>query len=212
MLTLLQAISGGVSWNDPCVALEEGGIYMPWFLVIYICFTYFAVLNVVTGVFCSSAIETAQSNPEIIAHSLIDGRYQYIENLRKLFASIDADHSGTINITEFEKLVSDEMTRAYFKALELDTSDAWTLFKLIDAGGGGKIDIDEFIGGCEALRGGAKMLDLASLRSDVRKMAKRQQKFMQHVEGQFERITGHSGTITNTRISLRVDCEMQDKK
>merc|ERR1711953_1521249 len=127
---------------------------MPLFLVVYLSFTYFAVLNVVTGVFCSSAIETAQRNPEIIAHSLIDGEYQYMENLKKLFATIDEDDSGTINISEFEKLVSDEMTRAYFRALELDTSDAWTLFKLIDAGGGGKIDIDEFIGGCEALRGG----------------------------------------------------------
>merc|ERR1712187_674338 len=103
----------------------------------------------------------------------IDGEYQYMENLKKLFATIDEDDSGTINISEFEKLVSDEMTRAYFRALELDTSDAWTLFKLIDADGGGNIDIDEFIEGCESLRGGAKMLDLASLRSDVRTMAKR---------------------------------------
>merc|ERR1712014_498367 len=112
MLTLLQAISGGVNWNGPCIALQEVGIHMPWFFITYICFTYFAVLNVVTGVFCSSAIETAQRNPEIVAHSLIDGRYQYLDNLRKLFASIDEDHSGTININEFEKLVNDELTRA----------------------------------------------------------------------------------------------------
>merc|ERR1712176_516186 len=126
------------------------------------------------------------------------------ENLKKLFASIDEDNSGTINITEFEKLVSDEMTRAYFKALELDTSDAWTLFKLIDADGGGNIDIDGFIKGCEQLRGGAKMIDLANLRADVRAMAKKQQRFMQHVERQFELITGQAGTITQSMQSMNV--------
>merc|ERR1712084_213103 len=106
--------------------------------------------------------------------------------------------------TEFEKLVSDEMTRAYFRALELDTSDAWSLFKLIDADGGGNIDIDEFIKGCESLRGGAKMIDLANLRFDVRSMAKRQQRFMHHVEEQFELITGQAGAISSSMKTIRL--------
>merc|ERR1712176_417626 len=125
------------------------------------------------------------------------------ENLKKLFATIDEDDSGTINISEFEKLVSDEMTRAYFRALELDTSDAWTLFRLIDADGGGNIDIDEFIRGCEQLRGGARMIDLANLRADIRMMTKKQQRFIKYAEEQFSCITGQARRSTVSLNMMR---------
>merc|ERR1712196_248947 len=65
MFTLFKSISGGVSWQDASEPLQW--VYQPlqWLFAGYIAFTYFAVLNVVTGVFCNSAIETASRDPDL---------------------------------------------------------------------------------------------------------------------------------------------------
>merc|ERR1712048_130065 len=59
-LTLFKCISGGLSWHEASEPLLRISPLLELLFAIYISFTYFAVLNVVTGVFCSSAIETAQ--------------------------------------------------------------------------------------------------------------------------------------------------------
>merc|ERR1712025_1051523 len=66
MMTLFQAITGGESWRFCWTVLMDFYPAMAAFLTVYVAFTYFAVLNVLTGVFCSSAIEATQRNPDII--------------------------------------------------------------------------------------------------------------------------------------------------
>lgn len=195
MSSLFQSITGGVSWRDAIEPLHEVSYLVVWVFLCYIFFVYFAVLNVVTGVFCSSAIETAQHNPELVAHSLISNREQYVSNLRWLFEKVDDDASGFITINELETLLTDDMTRAYFKAMELDANDAWTLFKLIDKDGSGLVEIEEFIMGCEALRGSAKTLDVANMMYESRLLARKLFKFMVYCENQFEVLTGNPGVI-----------------
>lgn len=163
MSTLFQAISNGVSWREAYEVLYDNSWMCGWLFNVFVVFTYFVMLNVITGVFCNSAIESAQKNPELIAFSLMQGRKKYIENLSKLFEAVDADESGTITISEFEELLRDDMAHAHFQALELNIGDAWTLFKLIDHDASGTISINEFLTGCEALKGGARSIDVASI-------------------------------------------------
>merc|ERR1712232_679468 len=58
--TLFMSISGGARWHDALRPLNEIGPVAVVVFYAYITFTYFAVLNVVTGVFCQSAMESAQ--------------------------------------------------------------------------------------------------------------------------------------------------------
>merc|ERR1712039_328640 len=53
------------------------------------------------------------------------------------------------------------------------TSDAWTLFQLLDADGTYTIDIEEFVMGCTRLRGSAKSIDIAKVIADGRWLKKR---------------------------------------
>eukprot|EP00413_Alexandrium_margalefii_P030028 CAMPEP_0204556198 /NCGR_PEP_ID=MMETSP0661-20131031/29422_1 /ASSEMBLY_ACC=CAM_ASM_000606 /TAXON_ID=109239 /ORGANISM="Alexandrium margalefi, Strain AMGDE01CS-322" /LENGTH=59 /DNA_ID=CAMNT_0051563305 /DNA_START=56 /DNA_END=231 /DNA_ORIENTATION=+ len=59
MFTLFQAITGGISWHEPVETLGQVSVMLVWLFTAYLSFTYFAVMNVVTGVFCNSAIESA---------------------------------------------------------------------------------------------------------------------------------------------------------
>merc|ERR1712232_349517 len=114
-----------------------------------------AVLNVITGVFCQSAMESAQRDPELLANSLLRNRNAQEAQMTALFERIDTDDSGEITISELEALLSDSMVQAHFQALNLKPGDAWTLFKLLDTDQSNKIDLEEFVLGCLQLQGSA---------------------------------------------------------
>eukprot|EP00913_Durusdinium_trenchii_P034790 g32544.t1 len=65
MLTLFMSITGGLSWEDALSPLRNASPVAVIFMVVYIVMTVFAVLNVVTGVFCNTAIESANADKDI---------------------------------------------------------------------------------------------------------------------------------------------------
>jgi len=186
MYTLFQSISGGVSWRDPAVPLQSISILPTALFAVYIAFVYFAVLNVVTGVFVSSAVETTQRNPDLVAKSIIDNRRACADKLQQLFGALDEDGSGLITIDELELIAEDDLVKAYFQALQIDFRDAWTLFKLIDHSNDGAIKLDDFLKGCEKLRGAATSMEMAEMSYDVRKLTHKVQmltEFMKTASG-----------------------------
>ncbi|CAK0871018.1 unnamed protein product [Prorocentrum cordatum] len=172
MYTLFQAISGGVSWREPATPLQGISILPTSLFTSYIAFVYFAVLNVVTGVFVSSAVETTQRNPDLVAKSIIDNRRACAEKLQQLFGAIDDDNSGLITMDELELIAGDDLMKAYFQALQIDFRDAYTLFKLIDASNDGAIKLDDFLRGCEKLKGQATSMEMAEISYDIRRLDK----------------------------------------
>mmetsp|Transcript_30190 Transcript_30190/g.65988 ORF Transcript_30190/g.65988 Transcript_30190/m.65988 type:complete len:614 (-) Transcript_30190:83-1924(-) len=166
IFTLFKSICGGLSWHEAVRPLGDAHALLVILFATYVAFTYFAVLNVVTGFFCHSAIETAERDPDMIAHRLMERRQDYAEKLRKLFRSVDEDGSGAITVEELEKLLTDRSLQANFEALGLDTQDAWTLFKLFDKDRTNSIEVEEFVEGCIRLRGSAKGIDIAKLTDD----------------------------------------------
>merc|ERR1712232_360338 len=62
--TLFQTLSNGISWRSCAMALGEiHWVYVVIF-ALYVFFVNFAVLNVVTGIFCQSAIASAALDRE----------------------------------------------------------------------------------------------------------------------------------------------------
>eukprot|EP00930_Biecheleria_cincta_P034681 TRINITY_DN23937_c0_g1_i1.p1 TRINITY_DN23937_c0_g1~~TRINITY_DN23937_c0_g1_i1.p1 ORF type:complete len:754 (-),score=80.73 TRINITY_DN23937_c0_g1_i1:44-2305(-) len=159
MITLLEAVSGGVSWIEIMKVLEDlGSVWQAAFLV-YFSFVYFAVLNVVTGVFCNSAIESAQRDREAAAQDQLSRKHNYTVWLAKLFSNLDSDNSGCITVQELEQNLEAPEIQSYFHALEIDTDAAWKLFDLLDPDDNGSVEIHEFVEGCLRLRGPAKRID-----------------------------------------------------
>mmetsp|Transcript_88259 Transcript_88259/g.254688 ORF Transcript_88259/g.254688 Transcript_88259/m.254688 type:complete len:598 (+) Transcript_88259:74-1867(+) len=193
MLTLWESVSGGVSWHDVVTPLTQGGVVVILLFCSYIAFTQLAVLNVLTGVFCQTAIESAQRDQDIVTAARLADKERYTQQLMDLFGEIDTDCSGTITILELKRHMNSEKVKAYFAALELDATDAWAFFKLIDHDRGNTIDLKEFVEGCMRIRGYAKGIDLHLLSNDQRRFHKRNEERMRSIEDQLVKMNQHFG-------------------
>ena len=71
MLSLFMAIAGGVSWEEVIAPLRYVSEIWGLAYLVFFSFTYFAVLNVVTAVFCSTAIESAKNDHATVVQSML---------------------------------------------------------------------------------------------------------------------------------------------
>merc|ERR1712048_1041447 len=94
---------------------------------------FFAVLNSVTGAFCSGALESQTHDKDLHLHDLIEGKQSEIRNLvtliEKIFRAIDSDQSGDIDMQAF---VNDETVHELMTSLDLLPDDAWAFFRLLE--------------------------------------------------------------------------------
>lgn len=182
MFTLYAAILGGISWYETVMPLHEISIIYTMLFVGYIFFVSLAVMNVITGVFCSSAIEAAQRDHETMMHNVMTSKAAHLDKIKELFCVMDDDGSGGMTFAELEEKLSQEEVVTFFEALELDVSDVFTFFRLLDEDGGQVVEISEFLDGCLRLRGNAKALDLAKLQHEHSWLMKKQVDFMMFLE------------------------------
>lgn len=173
ILTLFASVTSGVSWD--VVARPLGSISVWWELVFvaYVVFTYLAVLNVITGVFCQAAIASTQADKDSLIHNHLKQKTKYMAKIKSLFNIVDTDDDGSITIRELEENLRDPRVKAYFGALEIEMDDIFTLFRLLDTDRSNCLDLEEFLMGCMRLRGNARATDIANLSYEIRWLAKR---------------------------------------
>mmetsp|Transcript_42974 Transcript_42974/g.77304 ORF Transcript_42974/g.77304 Transcript_42974/m.77304 type:complete len:614 (+) Transcript_42974:43-1884(+) len=172
VLSLFQGITGGHDWDTLVKPLWK--FVSPWavvLLVMYIAFALLAVLNVVTGMFCQNAIESATADKEIATMMKLEQQKHYAATMRSVFGQIDEDGSEGITLAELSRNLREPEMLAFFDSMGLDANDAWSMFSLMDDDRSGKIDIDEFISGCLLFRGNAKAIHVAKIKHD-QKVAK----------------------------------------
>ncbi|CAE7254642.1 Cacna1h [Symbiodinium sp. CCMP2456] len=205
MLSLFKAISGGVSWEEVLNPLEK--ISMIWVLVFlfYVAFTYFAVLNVLTGVFCQSAIESAQNDHANVVQSMLANKEAHVEKIRALFSKLGAERDGIITYSMFQEGVNSQAVVEYFETLGLDVWDAWSFFKLLDLDSGGAVEIEEFFKGCLRLRGQARGVDVGKLLHDQSWLIKNQGHFQTYMETKMQQVLDMLAMVTGLRMEDPAD-------
>mmetsp|Transcript_50037 Transcript_50037/g.119525 ORF Transcript_50037/g.119525 Transcript_50037/m.119525 type:complete len:626 (-) Transcript_50037:162-2039(-) len=163
ILTLFMAITGGLSWGealDPLFAVSYIAVAS---MILYVVFAVFAVLNVVTGVFCNTAIESARADKDIAIMKQMHKHEQQVQLLREIFKEIDQDESNLISIKELKSAMEGKKMASFMHSMDISTQDIWTLFMVIDADGSGEISLEEFVFGCMQLQGPAKGLQIARM-------------------------------------------------
>eukprot|EP00927_Polykrikos_kofoidii_P039612 TRINITY_DN3396_c0_g1_i8.p1 TRINITY_DN3396_c0_g1~~TRINITY_DN3396_c0_g1_i8.p1 ORF type:complete len:640 (+),score=115.59 TRINITY_DN3396_c0_g1_i8:128-2047(+) len=150
MMCLFESVTGGLSWTTALKVFDQVGVdYMIPVFVAYIFFVVFAVMNVVTGIVVSQAMETVQKDQDAII----------VKNIDLLFKKGDLS-CGDITRDEFDNMSNTPEMFDIFKAINIDPSQSSGFFNLLDTEGVGIIDYMEFTSGCLKLRGNAKALDL----------------------------------------------------
>lgn len=189
MSTCLMAVTGGISWEVASDPLFEVSQIWWWLFVTYVGFTVFAVLNVMTGVFCQSAIQSAQHDTELLLQNMLAERDDHLKRIKDLFSRLDKDGSGSLTLSELEDHLGDPAVQAYFASLELSITDVWSFFKLLETDEESEISPDAFFEGCQRLKGFARSLDLAKLMHQTQLMAKKQVDFMNQTSQTLDKIT-----------------------
>lgn len=207
-MTLLQTATGGVSWIEVEAALAGISPLLVLIFLMYFSFIYFAILNVVTGVFCSSAIESASEDAGMLIVDHMRKTEEYAAKLTNLFKQIDADNSDTISILEFEENFGDPEVKALFQTLGIDEDKAWKLFEILDENEDGEIHVEEFVSRCFKLRGSAQRLDTERIYAVMKRQSAQLDDISGYVNDLLRGITSlvlnqqkRSGTIGRSQTS-----------
>jgi len=169
-LSLFMVMSGGQDW---CVFYEVFMVlprHIRASFLLYISFSLFAVVNIVTGVFLENAMESRNDDGELIVQEELESKKRYLEYMLDLFHEMDDDASGSLSEEEFTARLNDERVLAYLNAMKLDVNDAGLLFQLIDTDNSGEVDLEKFLVGCYKLQGQARSLDTKMMQLEVRKI------------------------------------------
>ncbi|CAJ1406578.1 unnamed protein product, partial [Effrenium voratum] len=156
MLALFQAVTDGQEWRDMLEPLIEE--ISPWMAIpfcMYVAFTAFALLNILTGIFVDSALQNGQ-----------DEKRRFL--LREVGLLFRETHKDQISWPDFQAQLENPHMQQLFAALDVDEVDAHELFHMLDSSHEGKIQADEFLNGCLRLDGPAKAIDLAAFMEESR--------------------------------------------
>lgn len=162
ILSLFQAMSGGVDWDNMAQPLiDQISPVLGLIMAMYIAFVVLALMNVVTGVFVESALKNARDEQETFM----------VQYARRLFQKCDLDESGKLNWQEFQQHLNNPDIDVFFRIIDVEVQEAMELFHLLDLDRSGEVDYEEFLNGCLRLRGQAKAIDLVTLLLENRRMS-----------------------------------------
>lgn len=163
MLTLFMAISQGMDWGiilNSLIGVSETAVVL---LLLYVVITIFAVLNVVTGVFCNTAIESASADKDVAAVRQVQLKNHQVATLKNIFSEIDRNNLHKLSFEDVCKGMDTPALAGFLESIGIRTDDVWTLFMLLDSDETGLIDLDEFVSGCMQLHGPAKSMQMAKM-------------------------------------------------
>jgi len=200
MRTLLVAISGGTDWIQFCQMLELVSPFYSLMFILYTMLVFHGVLHVVASIFVDSAMNTSKQETTDLIFQEMNNKDSYMRLIQTVLQEADKDASGTVSWDEFQKYLNHHRMMKFFRAIELDVTEARGLYKLLDVDESDEVPIDEFVTGCFRLKGNAKSLDLASLMHENKKVMQVLMKFMSYTEEQFgllqERLPNEANTIS----------------
>ncbi|CAE7513691.1 Cacna1i [Symbiodinium pilosum] len=199
MLSLFMCISGGTNWENVLVPLRSISEFWVFLFIFYVAFTYFAVLNVLTAVFCQTAIESAQNDQASMVQNILEEKEAHRDKLLDLFVEIGAEQE-TITFDMFQEKINDPDVREYFTSIGLDVWDAWSFFKLLDLDEGGAVEVDEFLMGCLRLRGQARAVDVGKIIYDQTWLIRNQSHFQGYVEVQLKQMKDLLSQLAGVRL------------
>lgn len=169
-MTLFRAISGGLDWSEAAEPLTDINWTFGVIWVVYIGFTLFGILNVLTGIFCDAAMQAANADRSNVIQAQLEERAGLVETVRSLFEESDADGSGQVSKEEFMRVLANEEMVAHLNSLGLHTDEAHGLFELLDDDDSGFMEVDEFVNGILRLKGAAKAVDMVTLLYENKKI------------------------------------------
>jgi len=181
VLSLWQSLSGGVDWSDVANPLiSEVQPLLGIAFAGFIAFALLALMNVVTGVFVQTALNTAEREEE---NFLTDQIIQLFHKCR------NEDHWGYINQEDLEQRLDDPDMANEWKNINVSADEAKYVFALLDVEESGEVQFEEFLSACLRLKGNAKSLDMLIQLQESRQTKKVLEDTLAHLHQTMENIS-----------------------
>lgn len=162
ILTMFEVIFA--NWPIPCrLLVDHVDEWFSLFFIIYRCVVGFCVLNVIGAVFVQQTMKVAADDHELFMQQQTRNAEAYARKIKDVFTKLDASGEGVIFMDEFVEILNTPTMSHFMTKLELESTDLLSLFKLIDVDDTGHVSLEDFMAGCQRLKGPAKSVDLALL-------------------------------------------------
>jgi len=136
-------------WVEVARPIIEQQPAMAFFFFSFIMMFTFGLLQMVVAVVVEKTLLNAKRSELENAEKKGLKVGMQLEKLREAFVECDSNQDGTIDRSEFEKVMtsSEGKLRACFEALGIPMDDALTLFDILDSDVSGELDQQEFLKG-----------------------------------------------------------------
>jgi hypothetical protein len=211
MLSLFMCISGGDDWGNKMRPFRSLSSLYVYAFIFYIFFTVFGAVNVVVGAFVETAAAVSRRDHDSVIEQQIMQRQNVADDLRSFFHAADLDGSGLLTRDELTEYLQDHKVKASFSSLDLNVSQAYELFDLLDANDDGELTLEEFLSGCMRLRGAASSMDVNLLLWEVEKVTWKVTAVNRKVDRcihELEQLLGNSAHVSK-EISRQSPCKRQ---
>jgi hypothetical protein len=204
---LFKSVFNGISWGEAVDPLDAVHPLMRLAFVFYTGFTLLCVFNIITGVFVENAHKISNLDEEKMVLDHLENRRTWLKEVTQLFHRADTGDRGELTVEEFEDLFSDHGMQALMSklGLELEASNAASVFQLFDFDGSGSLTCDEFIECVQNVRGTARSLHVCQLRQDNKKIRKdlaQLRKELKQMSGGGDRQTMNLGTLSTETTAM----------
>eukprot|EP00927_Polykrikos_kofoidii_P002876 TRINITY_DN11149_c0_g1_i1.p1 TRINITY_DN11149_c0_g1~~TRINITY_DN11149_c0_g1_i1.p1 ORF type:complete len:527 (-),score=119.42 TRINITY_DN11149_c0_g1_i1:163-1743(-) len=174
MYTLLQIMTLD-SWSSKVARhVIANQWYMSIFFLIFLLLSTYGLLNIVVSVIVEHTLSAAQSNEARL--KVIEERSRKAElegSIREIFDMCCKNTKGVdtkdLQLSQEQFLAASERheVREKLRQLELPREDAARLFGVIDGDGSRPLRVDEFVSGCDKLKGVAESRDLLRIHAEA---------------------------------------------
>lgn len=197
MRSLFQAVAGGMEWGDMVDALAPlHPIYTIGFHL-FISFSIFGMVNVISGLFLQGVMDSAQRDHEALIKDAMEDKETQLETIGAMLDEVDDDGDGKIFKSQLFDVMIDPRMIACLEAHNLEVDHLTVLAVLLDPCQTGTVDIGEFLDGYRKLSSGATTMDMSMLLFQVKWMM-----------ANLDRLNGNDGRGRHLRGVFRSSSEV----
>ncbi|CAK0911143.1 unnamed protein product [Prorocentrum cordatum] len=125
----------------------------------------FAVIEVMTGVFLHETFHVLSMDDSIMANETKRAIKSNTEKMKVFFQNADVNGDGFLDKEELEKVLQREKVQEWLTAMGLEIHDMVSAFTIMDKNGDGQLSTEEFVEGAWNLKGQARAIEVAMIRS-----------------------------------------------
>lgn len=164
--TMFEITLGGQGTSMARVVVEHYWAYSLFFYL-YISGVSFAVISIIQALFLKDTLDLLALDANMMVQEKMEMKKKTTEMLEDLFKAVDLSDDGYISLHEFEEILEIPQARGFMELLDLEVSEARTVFELLDDGDG-MVSYAEFSSGVMRLKGQARAMDVIASMRDIR--------------------------------------------